>query len=121
LHQALADVVPQYAQRVDGLTEELGRALERRLRLEVQRCDALVKELPRCLKNRLRNEELKTDGLLRRMEALSPLAVLRRGYSVTTAGDGVVVKRAQDVKTGARLTTRLADGNLISEVLEVGE
>lgn len=53
------------------------------------------------------------------LEAVSPLSTLARGYSVTTAADGKVLKQAKQVKTGDTLTTRLADGWLESEVKSV--
>jgi exodeoxyribonuclease VII large subunit len=95
--------------------------MDTRLRTEQVRLGGLAHELPRIIANRLRTEDLRLDGLLRRLDALSPLAVLRRGYSLTTAADGAVVLRAKDVKPGDRLTTRLAEGRLTSEVLEVRE
>lgn len=51
--------------------------------------------------------------------AVSPLSTLARGYSVTTAADGKVLKQAKQVKTGDTLTTRLADGWVESEVKSV--
>lgn len=53
------------------------------------------------------------------LEAVSPLSTLARGYSVTTASDGKVLKQAKQVKTGDTLTTRLADGWVESEVKSV--
>ena len=53
------------------------------------------------------------------LEAVSPLSTLARGYSVTTAADGKVLKQAKQVKTGDTLTTRLADGWVESEVKRV--
>lgn len=53
------------------------------------------------------------------LEAVSPLSTLARGYSVTTAADGKVLKQAKQVKTGDMLTTRLADGWVESEVKSV--
>jgi len=53
------------------------------------------------------------------LEAVSPLSTLARGYSVTTAADGKVLKQAKQVKTGDTLTTRLADGWVESEVKSV--
>lgn len=50
------------------------------------------------------------------LEAVSPLATLARGYSVTTATDGKVLKQAKQVKAGDTLTTRLSDGWVESEV-----
>ena len=53
------------------------------------------------------------------LEAVSPLSTLARGYSVTSAADGTVLKQVKQVKTGDTLTTRLGDGVVISEVSAV--
>ncbi|ALR77662.1 exodeoxyribonuclease VII large subunit [[Enterobacter] lignolyticus] len=50
------------------------------------------------------------------LEAVSPLSTLARGYSVTTAMDGNVLKQTKQVKAGDLLTTRLSDGWVESEV-----
>jgi exodeoxyribonuclease VII large subunit len=51
--------------------------------------------------------------------ALSPVAVLERGYSIVTDADGRVVRRPQDVAVGAALTVRLHQGELLAQVQEV--
>ncbi|MXD96292.1 exodeoxyribonuclease VII large subunit, partial [Escherichia coli] len=53
------------------------------------------------------------------LEAVSPLATLARGYSVTNAADGLVLKQVKQVKAGDTLTTRLSDGIVVSEVQNV--
>lgn len=53
---------------------------------------------------------------LAQLEAVSPLATLARGYSVTTAEDGKVLKKTKQVKSGDTLTTRLDDGWVESQV-----
>ena len=50
------------------------------------------------------------------LEGVSPLATLARGYTVTTADDGKVLKKTRQVKSGDKLTTRLEDGWVESEV-----
>jgi exodeoxyribonuclease VII large subunit len=48
-----------------------------------------------------------------RLNSLSPLAVLGRGYGLLTKmSDGSVIKRAQDVRIGEDIGVRLADGKL---------
>ncbi len=49
------------------------------------------------------------------LNALSPLAVLSRGYSITMF-DGKPVKSEKDVKSGDELNIKLHDGNLKAEV-----
>lgn len=53
------------------------------------------------------------------LEAVSPLSTLARGYSVTTATDGNVLKKVKQVKAGEMLTTRLEDGWIESEVKNI--
>ncbi len=53
------------------------------------------------------------------LEAVSPLATLARGYSVTTSPAGGVLKKTGQVKVGDKLTTRLNDGWVESEVSNV--
>jgi len=54
------------------------------------------------------------------LHALSPLAVLERGYAVVTAADGQVVRNAAQVEVGAELDLRLHAGRLRARVLAAG-
>jgi exodeoxyribonuclease VII large subunit len=47
-----------------------------------------------------------------RLDSLSPLAVLARGYSLTRAADGRIVRRWQDAQVGERLSILLHEGSL---------
>lgn len=51
------------------------------------------------------------------LEGVSPLATLSRGYSVTTVDNGKVLKRTGQVKSGDKLTTRVEDGWVESQVI----
>lgn len=51
-----------------------------------------------------------------KLETVSPLATLKRGYSITQTEQGKVITQAEDVKTGDRLVTRLANGEIRSTV-----
>ena len=52
-----------------------------------------------------------------KLNALSPLNVLSRGFSVTQLADGHIVRDAADVVPGDKLKIRLANGKLNAEVL----
>ncbi|MFP5253144.1 MAG: exodeoxyribonuclease VII large subunit [Actinomycetes bacterium] len=56
---------------------------------------------------------------LARVQALSPLATLRRGYAVLQDEDGHVVSTAATVDPGARLQVRVHDGRLGVVVADV--
>jgi exodeoxyribonuclease VII large subunit len=51
-----------------------------------------------------------------RLDSVSPLNVLARGYSITKTAQNKVVKSVEDVKVGDVLITELVDGQVISKV-----
>ncbi|MBI5404680.1 MAG: exodeoxyribonuclease VII large subunit [Candidatus Kerfeldbacteria bacterium] len=51
-----------------------------------------------------------------RLHALSPTAILKRGYSVTRTADGRILKRSRDVQPGRAITTVLGSGEISSTV-----
>jgi exodeoxyribonuclease VII large subunit len=57
-------------------------------------------------------------GLQRRLEALSPLAILNRGYAVVSQPDGSLVRSTAQVQTGDELNVRISDGEFSAQVTE---
>ena len=53
------------------------------------------------------------------LDALSPLNVLGRGYSLTCSADGTVIKSVGDAAAGDEIVTHLPDGDLSSTISEV--
>ncbi len=87
-------------------------ALRLRLAQLSQRPAQLLKARLRILAERLR-------GSARALNAVSPLAVLDRGYSLTRDETGELLTDAADVQPGQTIQTRLARGQLISEVRSI--
>ncbi len=50
------------------------------------------------------------------LRALGPESAFQRGFSITLGADGKIVRSAKDLKKGSVLTTKLADGEVTSEV-----
>ena len=79
------------------------------------------------LELRLRETMRRKEDLLRRqlasfaaqLEALSPLAVLERGYAVVRNGQGAVVLRAEQTAIGETISVRLFQGALQADVTEI--
>ena len=69
------------------------------------------------LEARLRRVDLAARGL----GAISPLAVLQRGYSITRTADGRAVRSAGQLSCGERVESILADGVVHSDVVEIDE
>ncbi len=60
------------------------------------------------------------DAAAARLESLSPLAVLGRGYSLTQrTADGRVIRDAAELTAGEQITTRFARGEATSRVEEI--
>lgn len=87
------------------------------LRLKAQHLATLSGRLERSFSTNLRRHALSLDSLERQLHAVSPEAVLRRGYSITTRKrGGLHLKSASELKPGDRLITRFADGQVESTV-----
>lgn len=77
-----------------------------------QRIDELKRDLARMFTGRIRETRQILKTLDARIRALSPAAVLARGFAMITDEKGAVVRNARRVDPGARLTARLAKGKL---------
>jgi exodeoxyribonuclease VII large subunit len=95
---------------------------ERRIQSELQRVDDLSRRMVSSLIHQIALQSSQVKGLARRLEALSPLAVLARGYAVVTRkDDGRVISRVSQVKAGASIQVRVTDGVFDAEVDERSE
>ncbi|MGP1958554.1 MAG: exodeoxyribonuclease VII large subunit [Arsenophonus sp. NC-CH8-MAG3] len=56
-----------------------------------------------------------------RLEAVSPLSTLARGYSISEASNGQVLTKIQQIHIGEKLKTRLQDGWLESKILSINK
>ena len=56
-----------------------------------------------------------------KLDSLSPLKVLARGYSITQNQQNFTIRSTKDVNVGEHIKTRLTDGNIISQVIRLEE
>ena len=54
--------------------------------------------------------------LTAKMDAMSPLKVLTRGYAIAEKTDGTVIKSVNDINRGESFHVRLKDGSIAAEV-----
>ena len=80
-----------------------------RLREQTQRCDELWARLGRGIHLRLERRNALLKQWSSQMEALSPLKVLERGYSIVQLGDKIV-RSANEVIAGQELSIGFYDG-----------
>jgi exodeoxyribonuclease VII large subunit len=80
------------------------------------RLNAELKSLSSQIKNLIERKKLLLDSFSSNLKAVSPLAVLDRGYAIVMNEKGHALKSSKDVKVGDTINTRLADGGFSSDV-----
>jgi exodeoxyribonuclease VII large subunit len=97
----------------------LGAAPQRRLRERRVHLQALRQRLHAGARQGLQRRRQGLATAAARLQALSPLAVLQRGYAIAMrAADGTVLRRAREVAAGETVDVRLAEGQLRARVLD---
>ena len=92
------NLVTQYEQMIDDLRKDIAIRIEH-----------LVK---------MRGEGFRS--LSQKLEALSPLAILNRGYSITARlPDGMIIKDAAQLRKGDRVETKLGKGKFTGRVEDI--
>jgi exodeoxyribonuclease VII large subunit len=101
--------------RWEALAHRLGRGNPRaRLEQGAQRLDELRQRLVAAARRIQRSREEALRAQAAQLNALSPLAILGRGYAAVFASSGALVKSAQDVRDGERLRIVLGQGELFA-------
>lgn len=145
---ALSPVFARFPQRIkdwryetEDLAAQINAALKEKLRAAENRFEAVKARLsPVKLSARLNDQKTRLAVLRERqaaaaqkvidrkdenlkiemasLDALSPLAVLRRGYSIAENEKGEIISSVGQIKQNERVQIRLSDGKLKAEVLE---
>lgn len=132
----------QIAQRLNTLQQQLNRnighqmekhhhhlqLLEQRFSQHhpkqlLQRQQTHILELSHLLQQQIHHKLQQADQQLghagQLLEAVSPLATLQRGYAIVSDEEAHIVRSAEQVQRGQKITARLAKGQLHCEVLQV--
>lgn len=73
--------------------------------------DSLLKSMENSLKMKTMTLKRQFAEQTAKLDALSPLQTLSRGYSIPTTEDGTVIRSAEEMKKGMEFTLRLKDGS----------
>ncbi len=79
---------------------------------KIEQLDYLNEKMLNAFKFRLKAEQSRLSNTVAKLDALSPLRVLSRGYSIAEI-DGKTLKSVTDAEVGDEITLRLNDGKLI--------
>jgi len=72
--------------------------------------------LRRALARRVEGAGQRLAAAATQLRAVSPEAVLERGFSITTNKDGEIIRAAEQVRRGDVITTRVSKGTIHSTV-----
>ncbi len=79
-----------------------------------------MKHLGNAFQNRILGLREKAGSLIAKLDALGPLATLKRGFSVSLSmPEDKVVTSVKAVKVGNMIKTKLNDGSFMSRITEV--
>jgi exodeoxyribonuclease VII large subunit len=111
-------LLSEYQSHLSTLTAALRYASpDRRIQSEHQRVDELSRRVYSSLLHHVQLQSTHVQGMWRRLEALSPLGVLGRGYAVVTRKeDGNVISRIAQARPGEQVTIRVSDGQMDAEI-----
>ena len=117
LNNAVEARLRQGTQQHQRVTQRLNQQQPQvRIHRAQTRIQQLEYRLSQVITARLGGTKQRFGTAIAQLEAVSPLATLARGYSVTTATDGKVLKKTRQVKAGDMLATRVEDGVIESQV-----
>jgi exodeoxyribonuclease VII large subunit len=138
-----ADAIDRRGQRIDELSLRLDRAarhcvrnrfeqlrsLEERLRQQdvthrlaasQRRIERSRDRLDRAIEAVLSRRRTGLQSADLRLQTLSPLRVLARGYALVYAENGILLRSATETAPGQNIRARLASGTLSARVIETG-
>ncbi len=102
-----------YNAKFGGLTPRHRiRDLQQQLKLQLQR-------IQNSIMTALQKQQQFLENTATKLDTLSPLATLKRGFSITTlVKDKTILRSAKQVMAGDEISVRLMEGNIICEVVK---
>ncbi|MBQ5365736.1 MAG: exodeoxyribonuclease VII large subunit [Spirochaetales bacterium] len=120
MYEALNGRLATLRLRVAAFSPAAARAqLDSRLNRVRMQLDSESTELRHRMDMMMGTVRSRTELLRHKMEALSPIAVLERGYGIIAGEDGKTVRSVSQVKEGDSLTLTLKDGKIRAAAREV--
>ena len=76
-----------------------------------QRIDNLLKQAEKSFSLSMSERKKMLSNACAKLDALSPLAVMARGYAIAAENDGTVIRSAKGMKSGMEFTLKFSDGD----------
>lgn len=111
--------VAAYRNGIAFYWDKAAKLLEKKIHENAQLADSLQQELTQAMVAELDAKKHSLSLMAAKLSALSPLTVLSRGYTITTAAGHRAVQGVSDVSVGDTIRTTVADGTISSVVSEI--
>lgn len=118
MNKSVNHKILELSQRLDSLSRFDSISVSLFISPYFEQLALITKKMNEELRNIINRKQLELSKAASMLNALSPLAVLGRGYSLTLHNDAVVTS-ASEVKADDLITTRLKSSTIISRVTEV--
>lgn len=103
-------------QQVERSRTQLGYLIQSAVQQSQQHVDELGVTMCHRMEQKTQADRQSLIRFQSQLRVLNPLGVLGRGYSLTSKADGTLVRSSADLEAGDHITTRLADGKVVSNV-----
>lgn len=100
---------------ISNLSARIQTATARRLQAESARIDGISQRLPLYATSRLDREKHRLEMISQRADAVNPIHILRRGYSIALH-EGKAVKDSALLSPGDSIDIVMAEGKILAEV-----
>lgn len=118
MNKCINHKILELSQRLDSLSRFNEESVSLFILPYFEKLQQITKIMNDEMNRAINQKQLELSKAASMLNALSPLSVLARGYSLTTHNNTVITS-ANDVKTGDIITTRLKNSTIISRVTEV--
>jgi exodeoxyribonuclease VII large subunit len=120
--RSISDRLAGQVKHLEDATSLLERLIKSRVEIAAREAAETLARLERAAGSRVEAERGRLGGLAGRVEALSPLSTLKRGYSVVMRGaGGEVVRTYRQISAGEDLRLVLSEGGAVVKVENVEE
>lgn len=118
MNKCINHKILELSQRLDSLSRFNEESVSLFISPYFEKLQQITKIMNDEMNRAINQKQLELSKAASMLNALSPLSVLARGYSLTTHNNTVITS-ANDVKTGDIITTKLKNSTIISRVTEV--
>ena len=124
-HRLQQSLRHRWQKKAENLTALSMRLYKNPLPLRIQQYEQQLAQLKVRLNSHmnltLSLQQKQLSHLCGKLDSLSPLKVLARGYSITQNQQNLTIRSMKDVNVGEQIKTRLPDGDIISQVIRLEE